>query len=106
MNANESLSELVENIWWFVYLAYQTPARELTEMMAREQFVVTLTISQASFLQAFCWVERQKKEGLYNMWHVQSKTKWFIMNSQTQCQGELKQWRDQLHAILKNLGNR
>lgn len=78
---NESLPELGESIRRLAHLAYPTAPREITEMIAKDQFIDALTefdmrpriqqsrpkslkeaIRCAVEIEAFCRAERQKEE--------------------------------------------
>lgn len=118
---NESLPELGESIRRLAHLAYPTAPREVTEMIAKDQFIDALTefdmrlriqqsrpkslneaIRCAVEIEAFCRAERQRRE---NGGYVRTTSNNQVTPDAQDptVREELRQLRDEIQASLKDL---
>nr|XP_034319115.1 uncharacterized protein LOC117687074 [Crassostrea gigas] len=119
--ANESLPELGESIRHLAHLAYPTAPREVTEMIAKDQFIDALTefdmrlriqqspskslneaIRCAVEIEAFCRAERQRRE---NGGYVRTTSNNQVTPDAQDptVREELRQLRDEMQATLRYL---
>ena len=114
----DTLPELGESIRRLVHLAYPTAPREVTEMIAKDQFVdalndfdMRLRIQQsrprtlndavrlAVEIEAFCRAERQRRQDIGFARGISNESK--DLDSSTQVNQEIKQLREELKSSLK-----
>jgi hypothetical protein len=114
----DTLPELGESIRRLVHLAYPTAPREVTEMIAKDQFVdafndfdMRLRIQQsrprtlndavrlAVEIEAFCRAERQRKQDIGFARGISNESK--DLDSSTHVDQEIKQLRNELKSFLK-----